>query len=232
VRAVLDAVAIRPGETVLEVGGGSGVVLREVARRTGGANPIIDVDINPYLLREAAALAEKAGLADHIRFTEGSAEEIPLPANSVDIALSFTVMEEGDADRMLAELVRVTKPGGRIAAIVRAIDMPTWTSPILSAAVRAKTDRPSGGAAPVGCADTSLYQRFHAAGLTRLSCFPQFAVLGADEVSRITIAKQRILSSLTPTEAGEWRSAVTHSEADGTFFIATPHHCAIGTKPA
>ena len=57
-------------------------------------------------------------------------------------------------------------------------------------------------------------------------------MLGADEVSRITIAKQRILSSLTPTEAGEWRSAVTRSEADGTFFIATPHHCAIGTKPA
>src|ERR1700730_15829009 len=93
VRTVLDAVSIRPGETVLEVGGGSGVVLREIARRTGGENPIIDVDINPYLLREAAALAEKAGLAGCMRFQLGSAEEIPLLANSVDVALSFTVME-------------------------------------------------------------------------------------------------------------------------------------------
>jgi ubiquinone/menaquinone biosynthesis C-methylase UbiE len=231
VRTVLDAVAIQPGETVLEVGGGSGVVLREVARRTGGANPIIDVDINPYLLREAAALAAKAGLADRISFTEGSAETIPLPANSVDVALSFTVMEEGDADRMLAELVRVTRPGGRIASIVRATDMPTWTSPVLSAALRAKTDRPGGGVASAGCADTSLYQRFHAAGLTRLSCFPQFAVLGVHEASRITIIKQRILATLTPDEAAEWQSAMARSEADGTFFIATPHHCAIGTKP-
>jgi SAM-dependent methyltransferase len=232
VRTVLDVAAIAPGETVLEVGGGSGVVLREIARRIGGANPLIDVDINPYLLREAAALAAKAGLADRITFTEGSAEAIPLPANSVDVALSFTVMEEGDADRMLAELVRVTKPGGRIAAIVRATDMPTWTSPVMSSALRAKTDRPAGGAAPAGCADTSLYRRFHAAGLTHLSCFPQFAVLGADEVSRITISKQRILAALTPDEAAEWRSATARSEADGTFFIATPHHCAIGTKPA
>ena len=104
VRNVLDAVGIQPGEVVLEVGGGSGVVLREIARRTAGANPIIDIDINPYLLREAASLAKQAGLADQITFQEGHAEALPRAENSVDIALSFTVMEEGNADRMLAEL--------------------------------------------------------------------------------------------------------------------------------
>jgi hypothetical protein len=46
VRNVLDVVGIQPGEVVLEVGGGSGVVVREIAHRTKGANPIIDVDIN------------------------------------------------------------------------------------------------------------------------------------------------------------------------------------------
>jgi hypothetical protein len=64
-----------------------------------------------------------------------------------------------------------------------------------------------------------------------LSCFPQLAVLGPEEVSRITIIKQRILAALTEAEAAEWGSAVARAEADGTFFIATPHHCAIGTKP-
>jgi hypothetical protein len=71
VRNVLDAVSIQPGEMVLEIGGGSGVVLREIARRTAGANRIIDVDISPYLLREAASLARQAGLADCIRFRRG-----------------------------------------------------------------------------------------------------------------------------------------------------------------
>ena len=235
VRNVLDLVGIQPGEVVLEVGGGSGVVVREVATLTTGANRIIDVDISPYLLREAASLAKRAGLADYITFQEGHAEAIPLADNSVDVALSFTVMEEGDADRMLAELVRVTRPGGRVAAIVRAVDMPSWVNLPISAAIRAKADQPgmaSGGAAAAGCADTSLYRRFLAAGLTRLTCFPQFTVLGAEEVSRITIIKQRIIASLTEEEASEWRSAVARAEADGTFFIASSHHCAVGTKPS
>jgi SAM-dependent methyltransferase len=234
VRTVLDAVGIQPGEVVLEVGGGSGVVLREIASRTAGANRIVDVDINPYLLREAASLAKQAGLADQITFQEGHAEAIPLADNSVDVALSFTVMEEGDADRMLAELVRVTRPGGRIAAIVRAVDMPSWVNAPLSAAVRAKADQPglaSGGAAAAGCGDASLYQRFHAAGLTRLTRFPQLVAKSAAEVSIVTIIKQRILATLTADEAAEWQSAVAQAEADGTFFIASSHHCAVGTKP-
>jgi ubiquinone/menaquinone biosynthesis C-methylase UbiE len=235
VRNVLDAVEIQPGEVVLEVGGGSGVVVREIARRTAGANRIIDVDINPYLLREAASLAKQAGLADQITFQEGHAEAIPLRENSVDVALSVTVMEKGDADRMLAELVRVTRPGGRVAAIVRATDMPSWMNLPISAAIRAKTDQPgmvSGGADIAGCANASLYRRFEAAGLTRLTCAPQFAVLGAAEVSKIAIIKQRILADLTGEEAAEWQSAVAQAEADGTFFIASPYHCAVGAKPS
>jgi len=110
IRALLDLVAIEPGETVLEVGGGSGVVLREIARRTAGANAILDIDINPYLLREAAALAAREGLAERIEFREGSAEALPLADASIDVALALTVMEEGDADRMMAELMRVNPP--------------------------------------------------------------------------------------------------------------------------
>jgi SAM-dependent methyltransferase len=235
VRNVLDLVEIRPGETVLEVGGGSGVVVREIARRTEGANRIIDVDINPYLLREAASLAKQAGFGGRISFREGHAEAIPLPENSVDAALSFTVMEEGDADQMLAELVRVTKPGGRVGVIVRAVDMPSWVNLPLSAAVRAKADVPgmvSGGVAAAGCADRSLYRRFRSAGLARLACFPQFAVLSPSEASRIAIIKQRILATLGDDEAAEWRDAIAQAEADGTFFIASPYHCAVGTKPS
>jgi hypothetical protein len=59
VKSLLDLVDIRPNEVVLEVGGGSGVVIREIARRTAGANQIIDVDISPYLLREAEALTSR-----------------------------------------------------------------------------------------------------------------------------------------------------------------------------
>jgi len=158
VRMLLDRADIKPGDVVLEVGGGSGVVLREIARRTAGSNRIIDVDINPYLLREAAALAKREGLAARMEFERGSAEAIPLDDASVDVALAITVLEEGDADRMLAELVRVTKPGGRIGAVVRALDLPWWSNLPLNPALHTKVTRPysAAGAAQNGCADASL----------------------------------------------------------------------------
>lgn len=81
-------------------------------------------------------------------------------------------MEEGDADKMLSELVRVTRPGGRIAAIVRGVDMPSWANLPLTPATRAKTDRPglvNVGVAATGCADASLYRRFREAGLIELT---------------------------------------------------------------
>jgi hypothetical protein len=39
------------------------------------------------------------------------------------------------------------------------------------------------------------------------------------------------LASLTEEESAEWEAAVVQAEADGTFFISTPHHCAVGIKP-
>jgi len=234
-RTVLDMVQIRPEEVILEVGGGSGVVLRELARRSAGANSIIDIDINPYLLHEAAALARRAGLAERMTFQEGSAEAIPLADESIDVALSFTVMEEGDADRMLAELVRVTRPGGRVAAIVRSRDMPSWSNLPISAALRVKVDIPGlvgAGVAAAGCADASLYRRFHAAGLTELKCFPQLVAITPAEVSRFGVSQQQILATLTADEAAEWRSSALEAEAAGTFFIAAGCHCAVGTKAA
>jgi ubiquinone/menaquinone biosynthesis C-methylase UbiE len=233
VRALLDALAIRPGESVLEVGCGSGVIMRELARRTAGANRLIGRDMNPYLLREARALARRAGLLDHIDFGEGRAEALPLPDGAIDVALSSTVFEEGDAERMLAEIVRVTRPGGRIGIVVRATDMPFWVNLPLDPALKAKVDAPNvigGGVAPKGVADASLYRRLTALGLTGLKCFPQLVAVvpGSERIQRY---EQQILAALTPAEAAMWHEAVAAAECQGTFFIAQPYHCAVATKP-
>jgi SAM-dependent methyltransferase len=235
VRGLLDAVQVRPGEAILEIGCGSGVVLREIVRRTAGANPITGIDLNPYLLREAMSLAAREGLADRFTLQEGHAEAIALPSDSVDVAISCTVMEEGNAERMLAEMVRVTKPGGRVAVTVRSLDIPWWVHPPLSPELRSKVSRPGligGDVTAGGCADASLYTRFHAAGLTQLRCFPQLvAVTPEFEPSRLASFEQRILSILTAEETTEWREKVVRAKSEGTFLFALPHHCAIGTKP-
>jgi SAM-dependent methyltransferase len=233
VQGLLDALAIVPGESVFEVGCGSGVIMRELARRTAGANRLIGRDMSPYLLREARALAQREGLLDRIDFGEGRAEALPLADGAVDVALSSTVFEEGDADLMLSELVRVTRPGGRVGVVVRAIDMPFWVNLPLDPALKAKVDAPGivgGGMSPRGVADASLYRRFHALGLTGLRCFPQLVSVVPGQ-PRLERYQQQILAALSPAEAETWRQAVTAAEGDGTFFIAQAYHCAVGNKP-
>ena len=234
VRSLIDAIEVRPGETLLEVGCGSGVLVRRLARQTAGANRIVGVDISPYLVREATALARQEGLEDAITFREGNAEALPFSDGSFDVTIACTVLEEGDADRMLAELVRVTRPGGRVAVIVRTIDMPWWVNAPLGRELKAKVEAPSAqkgsGVAARGCADATIYRRFHAAALTNLRAFLQFQTVTAAE-PRLAGFEQQLEATLNAEEAQEWRSAVARAKTEGTFFMAMPLHCAVGTKP-
>ena len=231
VSTLLDEVRLRPGDGVLEVGCGSGVLDRWLARRTAGAHRITGIDINPYLLREAGALARQEGLKGAIEFREGNAESLPFAEQSFDVAMSVTVIEEVDADRMLAEMVRVTKPGGRVAVIARALDMPFFRHLPLSAGLKAKVELPAGGIAPQGCADASLYRRLRQTGLTQVKMLPQLVVFDRSDSTVLEWMQDVLLSRLSREEAGEWESARAQAEAEGTFFMAWPHHCAVGTKP-
>ena len=103
VRGVVDEVGLQPGQRVLEVGCGAGTVARWLARYTGKRNPIVGADINPYLLREAGRLAVSEGLGDIIEWQSGNGEELPFADGRFDATMAFTVMEEGDADAMLAQ---------------------------------------------------------------------------------------------------------------------------------
>jgi SAM-dependent methyltransferase len=230
IRRIMDVVQLLPGEVVLEVGCGSGVVDRWLARYTTQANRIIGVDVNRYLLREATTLAMNEGLGDIIMFQEGDAEALPFSDNHVNVALSFTVLEEGNAGRMLAELVRVAKPGGRVAVMVRALDIQWVVNVPLRPEVKTKAEIPHGFVGAEGCADASLYRRFHQVGLTHVQIWPQFAVFEQPNTPQAQFAYGAILGALTAEETQEWHVGLAHAVADGTYFIAQPFHCAIGTK--
>lgn len=234
VRTVIDEAELRPGGRVLEVGCGTGVLDRWLARHTCGAHRIIGVDINQYLLREADVLSRKEGLDHTIEYREGNAEALPFPENSFDVTMSATVIEEVHADRLLAELVRVTRPGGRAAVIARSVDIPFMMNLPLPKELKAKVEAPGMNFANIeahGCGDASLYRRFLESGLTRLKILPQFAAFGREEPIIVEWMERSLLSKLTHDEAREWQTARAQAEADGTFFMGWPHHCAVGTKP-
>jgi SAM-dependent methyltransferase len=231
-QALIDQMAPRPGETILEVGCGAGSLVRLLARRLGGANPITAADVNPFLLREAATLAASEGLAEAIRFTDGNAEALPFPDNSFDCVYSVTVLEECDADRAIGEIHRVLRPGGRAGIAVRALDMKQWWNLGLSEPILRKVDTPPYSVAPAGVADRSLYMRMRKAGFGDLVCFPTLVTLDRPGGPIWRNREDHVLSLLSPEERAAWQTERDRAADEGLLFMAHPLHCAVGIKQA
>ena len=106
---------LKPGETVLDLGSGGGIDVLLSARRVGPTGVAYGVDMTDEMLALAQENKRKSGLAN-VHFLKGDIEHIPLPANSVDVIISNCVINlAADKDRVLAEALRVLKPGGRFA---------------------------------------------------------------------------------------------------------------------
>jgi ubiquinone/menaquinone biosynthesis C-methylase UbiE len=230
-RSLIDLIAPQPGEAILDVGCGSGALDRLLAKRLGGDNPITAIDMNPFWLREAEALASEEGVAGTIRFQPGNAENLPFPAATFDAVFSVTVIEECDADRAIAEMVRVSNPGGRIGVTVRATDLPQWWHLDLPEPLRRKITPPPQSVAGNGVADASLYRRMRRAGLADLRCFPFLVTLDRTDGPIWRYREDHVLSLLSPEELPVWREARAKAEQDGLLMMAHPLHCAVGRKP-
>jgi ubiquinone/menaquinone biosynthesis C-methylase UbiE len=114
-RRFLRFVPVRRGARALEVGCGTGVVLRDLATLAGRRGEVWGVDRSRFLLSRARALCAGAPGAP-IRFRHADAERLPFPSDRFDVALAVTVILHVAAPgRAVAELVRVTRPGGRVA---------------------------------------------------------------------------------------------------------------------
>src|SRR6476620_4812151 len=106
-----EAVDIRAGERVLDVAAGNGNASLAAARRFA---EVTSTDYVPALLEQGRRRAEADGLS--ITFQVADAERLPFPDGSFDVALStYGVMFAPDQERAASELLRVVKPGGRIA---------------------------------------------------------------------------------------------------------------------
>lgn len=108
---------VAPGERVLDVGCGSGAVTRALAQRVGPSGRAVGVDASAALLKVARELANKAGLGATIEFKEGDCRALPFPDALFDAAVAATTLSHvPDPRRALAEMVRVTRPGGHVGA--------------------------------------------------------------------------------------------------------------------
>jgi arsenite methyltransferase len=105
---------LREGETVLDLGSGGGIDVILSAKRVGRSGTAYGLDMTDAMLALAQKNAREAGVAN-VHFLKGLIEQIPLPANSVDVVISNCVINlSTDKAAVLTEIARVLKPGGRI----------------------------------------------------------------------------------------------------------------------
>ncbi len=105
---------LREGETVLDLGSGGGIDVLLSARRVGPTGVVYGLDMTDEMLALAQRNKAEAGVTN-VHFLKGEIERVPLPAESVDVVISNCVINlSTDKARVLAEIARVLKPGGRI----------------------------------------------------------------------------------------------------------------------
>jgi arsenite methyltransferase len=165
------AADLHEGETVLDLGSGAGADVLISARRVGPSGKAIGLDMTDEMLELAHANAASAGV-ENVEFVKGYIEAIPLPDESVDVVISNCVINlSADKRKVLAEVARVLRPGGRFAvsdviadpemdAATRA-DMQQWTGCVAGALTRDEFER---ALADAGLADVELREthRVHA----------------------------------------------------------------------
>jgi demethylmenaquinone methyltransferase / 2-methoxy-6-polyprenyl-1,4-benzoquinol methylase len=116
-RRTVDALALPPESTVLDLATGTGDLAFAIAERHTDVE-IIGVDPSPRMLAIARRKGETLGLGGRVAWREGTAETLELEDGSVDaVTMAFGIRNVRDRPRALREMARVTKPGGRVAIL-------------------------------------------------------------------------------------------------------------------
>src|SRR5579863_10453116 len=117
--ALVDAVRARPGERILDVATGTGMVAAALARRYGAV--VVGLDQSPEMLAAARARVERSP-ALRVTLVEGEAERLPFADGEFDhLTFTYLLRYVENPAATLRELARVVRPGGRIASLEFAV---------------------------------------------------------------------------------------------------------------
>jgi ubiquinone/menaquinone biosynthesis C-methylase UbiE len=230
----LDLLRLQDGAAVLDLGCGHGAAFPALAARVGASGRIVGIDVSRTLLAEAEKRFGESGLP--VQCNLGDAHALPFPAGTFDAARADRVfLFLRDPAVALAELIRVTKPGGRL--VVSESDLET-------AAVDAADDRTTremlatmAGRLPNGRIGRRLRAMFIDAGLedVGLRLFPIQSTSYAEWTRRVDAAGALqlavTLGRVTEAAASAWTEELREREAAGRFLATGTFFMVSGTKP-
>jgi ubiquinone/menaquinone biosynthesis C-methylase UbiE len=225
--------APRPGDTLLEVGCGTGTDVRALAAMVAPGGRVVGVDLSETLLTEARGRGGVAGAT--IEFRRGDVHRLELPDGAFDGCRADRIFQHlADPPKALAELVRVARRG----AIV--ISEPDWETLVIDAPDRSlvrrlvahDTDRHQ-----QGWIGRQLPRLFSEAGLTEISIVPRAVLITDYEVAKEGVALEerartaRAAKLISPDEEQRWLKHLAVLRDRGQFWFAMMAFTVRGIKP-
>lgn len=235
-REYLDAMAIDSARSVLDLGCGTGVAARAIARRPSFSGRVTGIDRSPHLIAAATLLAREDGVAESVDFRTGDSHTLELRDAGFDAVVAHTLFSHLDDPRsVLQEIVRVLKPGGKVgvfdgdyASLTFATDDPADGKAADEAIISAIVTNPR--------VMREMPQLLREAGLQLIAAFPYVVA----EIGRADFWDPAIKSlvkllpkagAMTESQAAEWAAAMFRRSDEGTFFGASNFYGYVAAKP-
>lgn len=109
---------LHPGQQVLDVCCGTGLITKDLALKVGPQGKVVGLDLSPAMLKKAAENLRDFPWPQTIQLVEGNALALPFPDDCFDrTVIGYGLRNVADLRQALAELFRVLKPGGKVAAL-------------------------------------------------------------------------------------------------------------------
>jgi ubiquinone/menaquinone biosynthesis C-methylase UbiE len=235
-REYLDAMDVDAADTVLDMGCGTGVVARTIARRANFSGRVTGIDLSPYLVKAARHLASEEGLGNCVEFRSGDTRDLDIPDGRFDAAVAHTLVSHvQEALTVLKEAARVVKPGGLITVFDR--DYASMTFTLHDPVESKKYDE-----ALINALVTSprimrqMPRLIQQAGLEMMRMFPytmvevgkgDFWLSGIDAYEKLAPKS----GAMTEEEATSWANALHKASDQKGFFGASNYYAYIARRP-
>lgn len=229
-RLMQERMALTPGQAVLEVGCGPGTDVLDLANVVGPAGRLAGLDASEAMIAEARRRASERGVP--VTFKVGDVQALPFPDATFDVCRAARLLEHlPDAGLALAEMIRVTRKGGRVVVLdfdwdTLIIDHPDQEA--TRTIIRSYSDSIRNGW--IGRQLPRLLKEQGLAAITvdPVQVFVHYAL--AELFLGSHLAQLQENGTLSPDQARQWWQYLQDADKRGTLLISFTSFIAVGTR--